>query len=155
MFISYRFISNVLVPSLTYVSYCRESHELVNFENLMLFLDQLESSLRHYNVIYDRSEINTIVGLRKDSGKTIDQELYHLHKENIDGSPSSRINWDKNEETLNSWLVRIINEINSNPDVNRKFKAVQVIKEIFESIYQAFGYKYYNPGECNWARRIC
>lgn len=47
--------------------------------------------------------------------------------------------------TLNTWLVRILNEIENNPEINDKIDAKIAVEKLFENNYCKFGYTYYHP----------
>ncbi len=113
------------------------------FADFKLMIDQLEAALKYYGLIRHRDEINSILPLRQ--GLSIDQELYQLNKFNLDGTESSRVNWNKNEETLNTWLVYIIDEIELSSKVHDISGAIQIVKEIFDNYYKKSEYAYKHP----------
>jgi hypothetical protein len=125
------------------------------FGEFKLFLKQLEDALVFYHVIEERSQAKFTVGNdlnkvlkigRYGTGSGIDRHLYWLSEYNIDGELSeSTVVWDKDEDTLNTWLVRILNEIENNPRVTDKLSAELAVESIFENIYAISGYKYYHP----------
>jgi len=119
------------------------------FAEFKLFIDAIESTLTYHSVINKRSDINTILRLSEanPSIDTLDKEIYLLSKTNLDGTPSSRVNWNKAEETLNTWLVRILNNIESSSRIAPKDKGrvIQSIKAIFNNYYEISGYKFKHP----------
>ncbi len=103
-----------------------------------------------YGAIEERNNINDILKTGRTAGggtgSGIDRHLYLLSKYNVNGKLSeSDVIWDKEEKTLNTWLVRILNEIENNPKVIDKFNAKLTIHEIFEVIYTDLGYTYNHP----------
>ncbi|KKN55254.1 hypothetical protein LCGC14_0584220, partial [marine sediment metagenome] len=114
------------------------------FEDFKLFLDRVEFALKYFGAIDKRTDINYILGTQRapsgGTGHSIDNHLYQLSIYNVDGTLSkSDAIWDKNENTLITWQVRILSEIESNPKVIDKLNAKNAINDIFEAIYTVFG----------------
>ncbi len=112
------------------------------FAEIKLFFDQLEVTLKSQNIITTRSEMNSIM---LNGRGAIESEMYRLSKTNKDGSSSSSVVWNKDESTLNTWLVRLLNEIEKSSSVKNKDEATQIVKEIFEHYYKISGYTYKHP----------
>ncbi len=118
------------------------------FAELKLFFEQIEASLKYHKVIKKRSDIDKILKLDKRTSnyKTIDQDIYSLNEKTPSGEKSyGTVTWNKLEGTLNTWLVRFLNEIETSPKTYDKDGARQSITELFEHYYKISGYTYKHP----------